>query len=114
MLIMKRHLKMLRFVRRRKAVPAAEMYSRFGYDEVTGLVRSGYLHCPADPRRQDKEGYIIGEFLPTSLICLTDRGLAQVESRDWFDLQYVVTMIIIPVVIGVASAVITNLIMSLL
>ena len=112
--MLKRHLKMLRFVRRRKAVPAAEMYSLFGYDEVINLIRAGYLHCPADPRRQDEEGYTIGEFLPSSPICLTNKGLAEVESNDWFDLRYVVTMIIIPVIIGVASAVITNLIMSLL
>jgi hypothetical protein len=33
-----------------------------------------------------------------------------VESKDWFDLQYLITHVVAPIVIGVASAIITRLI----
>ena len=114
MTILKQQLKILRFISKNQPVMASVLYSRYGYDEVTGLLRGGYIICPEDPRRQDDEGYVIGAFLPTSLFSLTDKGQAEVESREWFDFQYVVSMILVPVAVGVISAIVTNLIMSVL
>ena len=48
------------------------------------------------------------------ILTITKAGIIEIESHQWFDLQYVIPMIITPIVIGVASAVITNLILSVI
>ena len=75
MTILKQQLKILRFISKNHPVMASVLYSRYGYDEVTGLLRGGYIICPEDPRRQDDEGYVIGAFLPLCFHLLTKARL---------------------------------------
>lgn len=58
---------------------------------------------------------ILGDPIPDScILTLTGKGAAEVESRQWFNVQYVITSILVPIAVGVVSSLITALLLALL
>lgn len=111
MVILKKHRKILNYVRRKGPVMLITLHKKFDCSIVGSLLLFHYLICINDHRELDPERYIVGDLPDSSLISLSDIGLAEVESYDWFDLKYVLTMIIIPLLIGIGSGVFTNVIL---
>lgn len=109
MTILKKHVKILRYVRLHRIVTISVLDRRYSYDVIRDLLWCKYLTCDNDTRQEDDFCQKTGEYPPASQIRLTDSGLAEVEARDWFNMEYFVTRIVVPIVIGVVSSTITNL-----
>ena len=45
---------------------------------------------------------------------ITESGKAYLESKQWFDLQYFITHILVPILVGVASSVVTTILLNAL
>jgi hypothetical protein len=107
-MILKKHLRVLRRVRRFPSTYSA-LTRRFGKPLVDSLLSSGRIRAEY-AAEYDEDGFPVGD-IPGSASCvLTEQGFSDVESKDWFDLQYLITHVVAPIVIGVASAIITRLI----
>lgn len=107
MIILKYHVKILRYVRHHRFVQISELYQKFGHDAIFNLIDSGYLECRNDPRSIDPFDPNTREFPPSALISLTDSGLAEVESHDWFDLEFFARSFLLPVAVSIATTLIT-------
>lgn len=107
-MILKKHIRVLRRVRRFPSTYAV-LANRFGKPVVDSLIASGCIRADY-PRKYDEDGFPVGGIPGGAPCVLTEQGLSDVESKDWFDIQYLITHIAAPIVIGVASAVITELI----
>lgn len=107
MIILKYHVKILRYVRRHHFVQISELYQKFGHDAVFNLIDSGYLECRNDPRDIDPFDPKTKEFPESALISLTDPGHLEVESHDWFDLEFFARSFLLPVAVSIATTLIT-------
>lgn len=107
MTILKIHLKILRFVRRRHSVKISVLDKKFGHDRVRDLLFSKYLVCEKDLRSINDWGARTGEFPPDTMIKLSDSGFAEVEGRDWLNLELIVRSFLFPIAVSVATTLIT-------
>ena len=102
-MITKKQLKLLRQINRK---PRTVRWIRKKYspmdprDILSGMFT---LVKPSDMRLPDD-----------AILSITKEGIVEVEAHQCFDWQYVITNIVVPIVIGVASAVITNAVIALL
>ena len=107
MTILKKHVKILRYVRRHEPVRVSVLDHKFAYDAVRDLLECKYLICKNDTRPEDGFFQKTGEFPPASLITLTNDGTAEVESHDWLDWEFLARSLFLPIVISVATTLIT-------
>lgn len=105
----KQQVKLFRKLRRMNPIPRRKLLRIMRQEDIELWQAQGILHCDQMPP-VDKSGFAIGDVPISATYTLTDLGYATVEQYDWFDWQYVVTYIIVPIIIGVASSVICNLI----
>lgn len=114
MTITKSDLKILRYIyRHRKSVRRDALLKKFSNDRISQLLGVKYISC--DKKFiTSQSGYALQTIPPDAIVTLTDLGVSEVESRQWFDLQYFVTHILLPVVIGVLSSVITTVLTRVL
>ena len=98
----KSDLKILRYVSKKSRVPAAELESKFDELRVSDLFRSGALKGDLD-----QAAGIVYYSLGRS-------GADALDDDRWFDLRYVLTQIVVPILIGVGSAVITEVIIRII
>lgn len=62
----------------------------------------------------DKDGFPVGSLPNTAIYKIEMRGIAEIESHQWFNAQYMFTSLIVPIIVGVMSSVITALLLKLL
>lgn len=109
MSVKKAELKILRYVYRHKFVQL-ETFQK----EYPGAAFSNkYLHI-SDHRTIDESGFPVGNYPLNEIVTLTDDGIIEVESRQFFNVEYVLSSLVIPVIVGVSSSIITALILLLL
>lgn len=80
------------------------------YDE---LARAG-MFVVEDLREQDSAGFPVGELPDDSLVFITTKGRAEIESKFWFTKEYVVSHIVIPIILSILTTLITISVTALL
>lgn len=108
MIVTKHSLRILKFIYHHKSVSYSQLNNKF--DETTLcetldiLIRNHYVIQIG--------GYLnkYGEPVPiceNTLFRLNNLGIAEVESKQWFNLQFVLLQIILPIVIAIITTLIT-------
>nr|DAE57580.1 MAG TPA: hypothetical protein [Caudoviricetes sp.] len=114
MQITKSDIKILNYVHHRHFRPVTYMSlsGKFSKHEVDNLIKGELLSYV--PVIVDYQGIPSEKLSAESAIFLTKDGIYVVEQNQWFDTQYLLTQIIVPILVGVASAVITTVLLQLL
>lgn len=100
-MLTKKQIKLLKAIRR-KPRSIAWIKRKYNIADPRDILSGMFtLVHPSDMRLSDN-----------AVLSITKDGVVEVESHQWFDWQYVITNIIVPIVIGVASAVITNAVLA--
>lgn len=108
MTITKHSLHILRYLYHQKSVSYSKLIKKFKEPELQetlgDLIRSRYIIQIG--------GFInnYGEPIPIlddTLLKLGDLGVAEVESKQWFNTQFVLTQIILPIIIAIITTLIT-------
>ena len=102
-------LKILRFINKHpRGISRAALLAKFHcnsklLDELCDLnyINNNY-EFP-----HDKDGFIVGELPDTALYTISTLGIAEVEAHQWFDLQYVITQILVPIMIALCTYALT-------
>ena len=108
MLLLKKHYRVLRYIYRNKTVSYSQLSKKFcgkfSLDELNEFLRSRYveLSTPAYSKYGDPMS-----FSADTLVHLSTSGIAEVEAHQWFDLQYVITQILVPIVIALCTYALT-------
>lgn len=102
-MITKQQLKLLRKINH-KPRTVSWLKKKYQVDDPRAILSGMYTLIRSSDSR----------FPDNAVLTITKAGLIELESHEWFDLQYVVTNILVPIIIGVASAVITNALLALL
>lgn len=112
MLLAHRDIKVLKYIRRHKSgVSKEKLLKRFSS-------RLPILHileklCKLDLIHHDcrlpqaLSGYIIGEIPLTTLYSISELGIIELDRLKWFDTEYVLSHIVIPIVLAIISTLIT-------
>lgn len=109
MLIIKKHLKILRYIYKKKTVSYKKVKKHFrcisDLEQLMDvLVFNGYI-TKTDEHPRDFGEYT--EITDSTLFQLNTAGIVEIERHQWFDSEYVVSHIVIPIVIAVLSTLIT-------
>lgn len=108
MVITKQHFKILKYVYRHKTVSYQKLRQHFKKIDLLSpldqFIRSRYIIQIG--------GYLnkYGEPIPitdSTYFKLDDLGIAEVESKQWFNFQFVLLQIILPIVIAIITTLIT-------
>lgn len=112
--VTKSDIKILNYVHHRhfRPVTYGSLVSKFSKYEVDDLIRNELLTYI--PIIVDYQGIPSEKLAAESAISLTKDGIYVVEQNQWFDTKYLLTQIIVPILVGVLSAVITTLVLQLL
>ena len=103
MTITKFELKALRRVYRKSSLPFKALRDLLDDEAMSFLFQNGYFSLGS-------VSYLAG--IPDDApISLSRLGLATVEESEWFDWSFLIRNIILPILIGVLSSVITNLLL---
>lgn len=113
MTITKRSLCVLKYIYRKRIVTYSQLNQKFRHrtdlhETVTELLHAKYIGQLGGSYNK------YGEPLPIENLTkfkLENAGIVEVESNQWFTSEYVLTSLIIPIIVGVASSVITALIL---
>lgn len=116
MIITKYELKILKFVYAKKTISYKALSKKFSkYSNLQDTLESlTYHHYLVQVGGHQNN---MGEPIPITdktLFTMDSLGSSEVESKQWFNLQYVLTALILPIIVGVASSAITALILALL
>lgn len=110
-LLSKSDLKILRYISRRKhGVTRGKLLklTKSSANPIDSLCNMGYIqHDYVFPR--DKSGFPIGSMPDSAIYQLTKAGKIEVESHEWFNLQYVISQILVPIVIALLTCALTLL-----
>ena len=106
MTLTKHSLKILRYIYHRKSVSYSKLNMQFDdIDEILdSLVRSHYVIQIGGSTNQYGEPV---PFREDTLFKLDELGIAEVESKQWFNLQFVLLQIVLPIVIAIITTLIT-------
>lgn len=112
--VTKSDIKILNYVHHRHFRPVTYMLlsGKFSKHEVDNLIKGELLSYV--PVIVDYQGIPSEKLAAESAISLTKDGIYVVEQNQWFDTQYLLTQIIVPILVGVASAVIITVLLRLL
>lgn len=108
-MLTRKQTKILRFVYRHPGCLYYSLVSRFGSGLIEGLITGGYMCCVPDAP-VDKDGFQTGRRPDGSVVFLHSPGIIAAEQTIWLTPEYAVRNILIPLTIGVLSALITGLI----
>lgn len=113
MAITKHSLKILRYIYHRKSVSYSKLNKKF--DSIDAIldtfVRNHYVVQIGGNTNQYGEPI---PFREDTLFRLDDLGIAEVENKQWFNLQFVLLQIILPIVIAIITTLITIFLTTLL
>jgi hypothetical protein len=112
MYLTKSYIKVLKYLYHRPSgVSYGKLNKKYGVTRITNLIKTGYIaHNYKFPL--DADGFPVGTISDYALCFVTDAGKVEVERHQWFDAQFVIAQLIIPIIVGVSSAIITALILS--
>ena len=106
-MLVKSDIKILNYVYRhsRKGLTYHDLYMRYSKKQIDHL--SDYLE---DNRiiEYDDEGLEINQDTDYIPVFLSYNGLAEVESRQWFDLKFVLLQILLPISIAIITTALTR------
>lgn len=105
--ITKYKIKILKYLNRRPNGTAySVLNSKFGKSYIQDLIHAKYIthnfEFPTDPN-----GFPIGDISDNTLCFITDSGKAIVENQQWFNGQFVLTQILLPIVIAIITTLLT-------
>lgn len=108
MLITKSSLRILRYIYRKKSVSYSCFKKKFKNpdfsDVLEDLIQNSYIVQIGGSVNQYGEPV---PFREDTLFKLDDLGIAEVESKQWFNLQFVLLQIVLPIVIAIITTLIT-------
>ncbi len=108
MIITKSYLRILRYINRKKSVPYSSLQKKFKDSSLSemleSLTRNRYIIQIGGSMNEYGEPI---EIQDNTFFKLDDLGTAEVESKQWFNLQFVLLQIILPVVIAIITTLIT-------
>jgi hypothetical protein len=107
----KKDLKVLRYIHRRRSVPMDKLEKRFP-DRTRLLIDNGLITYIRHTSK-DNDGFPIETYPENTPCWLSDAGIAIVEANQWLDARFILLQVVVPIVIGVLSGVITNVILAL-
>ena len=115
MTITKYYLHSLRYLYHQRSASYFNLSKKFKRPELQealdALIRNGYVV---------QIGGFINEYgepipiLDDTLLKLSDLGIAEVESKQWFNLQFVLLQIVLPIAIAIITTLITIYLTALL
>ena len=115
MYVLRKELKILKKVSRRPA-DYNKLCRRYTAKSVSGLIHAGYLKLDryeSDASSNERGFYDSSEAsrnVPAgTLVRITESGIAEVDQRAWFTLEFVARNILVPIAIGVGTSVILSL-----
>lgn len=116
MTITKSHLKLLNYVYFKKSVSYKSLQKKFRNhsnlkETLELLVHHHYLNQAGGSQTN------LGSPIPIineTIFTMDDLGSHEVESKQWFNMQFVLTSLILPIIVGVASSAITAILLVLL
>lgn len=113
MSVTKKELKLLRIVGRRPR-SRAFLLRKFTPDQISRLNSLSFIRTDYE-RPRDENGFPVGDYPGSAVYYLTyPAGVAEKESHDWFDAQYFIANILVPLLIGFFSGIGTYIISTLL
>lgn len=116
MIIKKSDLNILKFVYFKKTVSFAQLQKKFRkYPDLIGTLESLIYHRYLVQIGGCRNNY--GEPIPIidkTMFTIDDLGASEVESKQWFNAQYVLSSLVLPIIVGITSSVLTALILVLL
>jgi hypothetical protein len=108
MVITKRLFRILSYIYRHGSVPYSKLNRKFKYptllEDLENLILQQYVAQVGGSRSKYGEPIPI---LENTLFTLNDLGIAEVESKQWFNLQFVLTQIVLPIIIAIITTLIT-------
>lgn len=115
MVITKHSLRILRYIYHQKSVSYLKLKKKFKVpdldESLSNLVRACYVIQVGGSVNKYGEPMPI---LENTFFKLDDLGVAEVESKQWFNLQFVFLQIVLPVVIAIITTLITIFLTTLL
>jgi len=115
-IIDKRMLKVLSYIYKHHGVPVHVLVGEFPFlsDKVLQeLSRDGYISIEY-AEKPDKMGQTYIDVGADCPVALSEKGNFEVERSVWFDWSYVIRNIVVPLLIGVLTSLITTLLLRLL
>ena len=112
---LKDDLKIFRYIYSRRTVSYKNLKKHFRNrsdipEVIRGMLSSGCITIVSGINKP-----ILGGPIPDScVLALTGKGAVEVESSQWFDVKYVITSILVPILVGITSSLITALLLALL
>ena len=111
MVLLKSDIKILKYISHHKAVSRGCLCLKYSHERIDQLESHRYLrHDYVYPKNSN--GFPVGSVPDTALYSLTEYGLSEIEKRQWFNVQYVLTQIILSIVIAIITTLITLLAVS--
>ena len=108
MIITKHSLRILRYIYRHNSVSYSELNKRIKSstlcEDLSDLILNRYIVQIGGSRNEYGEPFPI---LENTHFSLGDLGVAEVESKQWFNLQFVLTQIVLPIIIAIITTLIT-------
>lgn len=110
--LVKSEVKILKYVSKHPNCTYSEIYKKYPeFKDCFSKFEYNHLIKSADPN-DNLMGNEYADFNNPTTISIAHDGIAYLESHKIFTLPYVVTNLIVPIIVGVASAVIAALILS--
>lgn len=106
--LQKSDLKILRYVYSRKTVALSKLQNEFSSNlqQLDNLINQNYLITDY-MLPKDSSGFPIGEYPPDTLYYLSNSSVVEIENRQWFDGQFVIRNIVLPIILAVITTLIT-------
>lgn len=104
--------KILKYIynRRRSGVSRKKLIRKFHcsylHNEIDKLTSLGFISHNYVFQR-DPDGFPIGDIPDTALYFIKESGIIEVERNRWFDIRYVITQILVPIVIALLTYALT-------
>ena len=122
MSIDKKSLKLLKLIYKKQTFPYIEMIEFLkkhpSYNEILKSESfAPYIELRGEkyPTQKDEDGFPIGQIdYSESYYVTTMLGNIEVEKSIWFTVPYVINSLIVPIIVGIFSSVITAIILSFL
>lgn len=113
MFVSKSDIKILKYLyRHHRPVTYGALVKKYNSDSVDHLMSDGFLDCPSSYAYHD--GVFADVFTDDTSVSLTNSGICAVEDRQWFDVKYLLTQIIVPILVGIVSAVVTAILLRVI
>ena len=106
--LQKSDLKILRYLYWHKAASLLKLRRKFAkrWQQLDNLIKCDFIITDYKLPK-DSSGFPIGEYPPEAVYYLSNHSIVEVESRQWFDWQFVIRNIVLPIILAVISTLLT-------